>query len=257
MPKKNDLFLEKLTTFNFMENSELNQLIELLNNPSALKQKVVELKSNSDLEDEIIGFITLYDLFEGDSSKIKKYLEESKKQIISPIKLKSTSFSYLKYAAIFILILGISLFYFQKKEASKLALKNEFNEPGIANYMSTQTTSLWEEIMYDYKMHKFVSAYTKIERELKNSPTNDTLIYFSGIVNYELKKEKIATTKLTKIALSNSIFKDRASYYLGRIAFENGNSKKAKKIFKSLLKSNDLDIKNASFENLSELKSKE
>ena len=83
-----------------------------------------------------------------------------------------------------------------------------------------------------------------------------TLIYFSGIVNYDLNKLVLAKEKLDEIAVSASVFKDRANYYLGRIAFQKGVNIEAKNIFKSLLNSNDLDVKNASFEHVSALESK-
>ena len=58
-----------------MENAELNQLIDLLDNPSALNQKIVELKSSSNLNESTEGFITLFYLYNGDVQKIKNYLK--------------------------------------------------------------------------------------------------------------------------------------------------------------------------------------
>ena len=239
-----------------MENAELNQLIDLLDNPSALNQKIVELKSSSNLNESTEGFITLFDLYNGDVQKIKAYLNDSKIQIINHQKKKPFVNSYLKYAAILLIIIGVGSLLFLSKDKQPITLKNEFKEPGLSNYMSAESTTHWEDIMFDYKTKNFKIADTKLEKALILFPQNDTLLYFSGVVKYELKKFDQAKSNLLKIAHSNSTFKDRASYYLARIAFEKGNRIKAEKLFNSLLNSNDIDVKNASFEHTIELKSK-
>ncbi len=239
-----------------MENAELNQLIDLLDNPSALNQKIVELKSSSNLNESTEGFITLFDLYNGDVQKIKAYLNDSKIQIIQLQKKKTFVTSYLKYAAILLILIGVGSLLFLSNDKQLITLKNEFKEPGLSNYMSAESTTHWEDIMFDYKTKNFKIADTKLEKVLILFPQNDTLLYFSGVVKYDLKKFDQAKLNLLKIAHSNSTFKDRASYYLGRIAFEKGNRIEAEKLFKSLLNSNDIDIKNASFEHTIELKSK-
>ncbi len=239
-----------------MENAELNQLIDLLDNPSALNQKIVELKSSSNLNESTEGFITLFDLYNGDVQKIKAYLNDSKIQIINHQKKKPFVTSYLKYAAILLIIIGVGSLLFQSNDKQPITLKNEFKEPGLSNYMSAESTTHWEDIMFDYKTKNFKIADTKLEKALILFPQNDTLLYFSGVVKYDLKKFDQAKLKLLKIAHTNSAFKDRSTYYLGRIAYENGDEIKAKKLFNSLLNSNDIDVKNASFEHTIELKSK-
>ena len=239
-----------------MENAELNQLIDLLDNPSALNQKIVELKSSSNLNESTEVFINLFDLYNGDVQKIKAYLNDSKIQIINHQKKKPFVNSYLKHAAILLIIIGVGSLLFLSKDKQPITLKNEFKEPGLSNYMSAESTTHWEDIMFDYKTKNFKIADTKLEKALILFPQNDTLLYFSGVVKYDLKKFDQAKLKLLKIAHTNSAFKDRSTYYLGRIAYENGDEIKAKKIFKSLLNSNDIDVKNASFEHTIELKSK-
>lgn len=239
-----------------MENAELNQLIDLLDNPSALNQKIVELKSSSNLNESTEGFITLFDLYKGDVQKIKAYLNDSKIQIIQPQKKKPFVNSYLKYAAILLIIIGVGSLLFQSNDKQPITLKNEFKEPGLSNYMSAESTTHWEDIMFDYKTKNFKIADTKLEQVLTLFPQNDTLLYFSGVVKYDLKKFDQAKSSLLKIAHSNSTFKDRASYYLGRIAFEKGNRIEAEKLFNSLLNSNDIDVKNASFEHVNEIQPK-
>ena len=239
-----------------MENAELNQLIDLLDNPSALNQKIVELKSSSNLNESTEGFITLFDLYNGDVQKIKDYLNDSKIQIIRPQNKKPLFSSYLKYAAILLILIGVVTLFFLCNDKQPITLKNEFKEPGLSNYMSAESTTHLEDIMFDYKTKHLKIADTKLKQQLTLFPQNDTLLYFSGVVKYDLKKFDLAKTNLLKITHSNSTFKDRASYYLARIAFEKGNRIEAEKLFNSLLNSKDIDVKNASFEHIIELKSK-
>ena len=90
-----------------MEISELNQLIQLLDNPSALTKKMEELKSQEINDESVAGFIILYDLYKGDVQEIKNQLTKSKFQITQSGRRNNVrKFAYLKYAALFILLLG-------------------------------------------------------------------------------------------------------------------------------------------------------
>jgi hypothetical protein len=243
-----------------MENSELNQLIDLLDHPSLLHQKVVQLKSTEKKDDQIEGFIHLYDKMEGDVFKIKEYLNESKLIILKPSykKKNTTKYIYLTIAAIFIgiIVLGIREIDFSSDEDKEISLMNEFVEPGLPNYMSAEKTICWENIMFDYKSKKFLSANSKLQKALKNDSINDTLIYYAGIINYNLKRFEKAKYNFDYIAKSNSIFTDRSTYYLGKMLYQKGRKDDSKIIFKSLINSKDLDVKNAAFEHIKQLSGK-
>jgi tetratricopeptide (TPR) repeat protein len=238
-----------------MEHSELNQLIALLDNPSTLKQKIVSLKSSNNLSESTEGFISLYDLYDGDVIKIKAYLRESKSFILKPIKKQNYFSKYLKYAALLILLIGVSggILLFSTKLKNQPSLANQFKEPGLSNYMSTDTENNWVDIMFDFKTKNYIKANKKIHQELIAHPQNDTLIYFSGVINFKLNKLETAKKEFYKVMRINSVYKDRANYYLGNIAFLHGNKDKAIKAFHSLLNSQDIDIRNSAFEHIKEL----
>ena len=238
-----------------MEHSELNQLIELLDHPSALKQKIEILRLSPNLTDELEGFIALYDSYKGDCLKINKNINESKSIILAPLKKKNNFITYLKYAAVFVLLFGTGLFLFIGKE-KVLPLSNQFEEPGLVNYMSTTTSSNWVDIMYDFKTKNYLKADQKIEKALIDNPKNDTLIYFLGVVNFKLNKLKEAKIQLQKLQkINTTIYTDKSIYYLGLIEYNKAHFSKANTIFKSLSNSIDLDVKNASFEHVNEIQS--
>jgi tetratricopeptide (TPR) repeat protein len=238
-----------------MENSELNQLIELLDNPFALKQKIEILRLSSNLMEETEGFIRLYDVNKEDCSKIKEYLIETKSKIVSPLKNKNRFSTYLKYAAVFALILA-TIAFFNNRQENVMSLSHQFEEPGLINYMSASKTSNFEDIMYDFKTKNYLKAEEEIEKILFKEPKNDTLIYFLGVIEFKLNKFKEAKIQLQKIQkLNTSIYIDRSIYYLGIIEYKKRHFTEANNIFKSLYNSNDLDVKNASFEHINELQS--
>ena len=239
-----------------MEISELNQLIQLLDNPSALTKKMEELKSQQINDESVAGFIILYDVYKGDVQEIKNQLTKSKFQITQSARLnKVQKFAYLKYAAILILLFGTGYSLFLvTNNSNKTELKDQFNEPGLANYMSAKSTTSWEDIMFDYKMKSYNQALKKINSSLINSKFNDTLYYFKAVIYYELKKYNQSSEEFNKVISKSSVFKDKANYYLGKIEYRKGNKKSAVSIFKSLTQSKDLDIKNASSEHVNELK---
>jgi hypothetical protein len=238
-----------------MEHSELNQLIKLLENPSALKQKIEILRLSTNLSEETEGFIIVYNSFNGDCEKIKNYLKDSKTKTVNPLKNKNLFSNYLKYAAVFALLFGTGIFLFNRQE-KVLLLSHQFEEPGLINYMSTTTSSNWEDIMYDFKTKNYLKTNQKIEKELIENPENDTLIYFLGVVNFKLNNLKKAKIQLQKLQKNNTtIYTDKSIYYLGLIEYNKVHFSKANTIFKSLSNSIDLDVKNASFEHVNEIQS--
>ena len=239
-----------------MEDSELNQLIKLLDNPSALKQKIEILRLSNNLMEEIEGFIRLYDSKEEDCAKIKEYLKETKTKIVTPLKKKNLFNTYLKYAALFALLFGVGSLLFSKKEKLE-SLTHQFEEHGLINYMSSTSSSNWEDIMYDFKTKNYLKADYKIEKALIVNPKNDTLIYFLGVVKFKLNKLKDSKIQLKKLQeFKASIYNEKSIYYLGLVEFKRGHLSSSKTIFKSLLNSTDIDVKNASFEHVNEIQSK-
>ena len=238
-----------------MEHSELNQLIKLLENPAGLKQKLEFLKSSTNLSEETEGFIIVYNSFNGDCEKIKNYLKDSKTKTVTPLKNKNRFSNYLKYAAVFALLFGTGIFLFTRQE-KVLLLSHQFEEPGLINYMSTTTSSNWEDIMYEFKTKNYLKTDQKIEKALIENPKNDTLIYFSGVVYFKLNKLKEAKIQLQKLQKFNpTCYTDRSIYYLGLIEYKNAHFTMANTVFKSLYNSTDLDVKNASFEHVKEIQS--
>ena len=85
----------------------LAELIRLLDYPTFLAEKIRQLKTQESTSEEIAGFIVLYDQCNGDIQKIKNYLVVSKQKITEKSLPKIHRLRWMKYAAVFAVILGI------------------------------------------------------------------------------------------------------------------------------------------------------
>jgi hypothetical protein len=92
--------------------SELDQLIDLLDQPKALQLRMDALRnSSSPLADEVEGFMAYYDAYQGDTVRIKEKLALQEKKILQPITTSSTHWLLNKWAAAIALILAGGITY--------------------------------------------------------------------------------------------------------------------------------------------------
>jgi len=200
--------------FNFgitME-STLNELISLLDQPTLLKEKVEELKKNESNSDEVDGFLTLYKLMNGDTEKIKSYLQETKKNVTqSQSAPKKRNIYILKYAAIFIAIIGIGSFFFLKSNSVDFYSKYTEKDPGLPVFMSVDKNKL-DNWMLDYKEENFDIALKEGIQLAKDYPKNDTINYYLGIIQLEVKQHENALKSFGKIENKESIYFEKARF---------------------------------------------
>jgi tetratricopeptide (TPR) repeat protein len=233
---------------------ELKELKILLNNPQKLKIVVEELRLKPNLKEEVKGFIVLYDAFHGDCNRILVYLEETN----SRFKIKQPRFSnsYLKFAAGFLLIIGIgSLFYLNKTETQKIkrleiSKSDVFIEPGIPTFLDENKTLAWENLMFAIKKESSKKAIQEWKKIEKVAPDNDTVLYFGGIVYSNDNQFDKAIQYFDKNLTKNSTYNDRAAYFIAICFWKKKQIKKAKEIFITLENSKDLNIQSAVREHL-------
>ena len=198
--------------FNFgitME-STLNELISLLEQPTLLEEKVEELKKNESNSDEVDGFLTLYKLMNGDTEKIKSYLQETKKKVTQSAP-KTRNISILKYAAIFIAIIGIGSFFILKSNSVDYYSKYAEKDTGLPVFMSVDKNKL-DNWMLDYKEENFELALKEGIQLAKDYPTNDTINYYLGIIQLEEKQPENAIQSFGKIENKESIYFEKARF---------------------------------------------
>jgi len=230
--------------FNFgitME-STLNELISLLEQPTLLEEKVEELKKNESNSDEVDGFLTLYKLMNGDTEKIKSYLQETKKKVTQSAP-KTRNISILKYAAIFIAIIGIGSFFILKSNSVDYYSKYAEKDTGLPVFMSVDKNKL-DNWMLDYKEENFELALKEGIQLAKDYPKNDTINYYLGIIQLEVKQPENAFKSFNKIKAKESVYFEKA-LFLKCISLLETDKEKAKIELLKLSKENSTFSKKA------------
>jgi hypothetical protein len=186
----------------------LDSLVDLLDSPAELKQKINVLEQNSHpLPDEVEGFIQYYKLYSGDSEKIKKQLKKLETNFVVPNPQKRNVF--LRWAAIFILLIGSSITYYFVQSTNSPQIAVPYEEIGLPNYMGVNKTSNidWKNVMFLYK----TKQYRKLS-VIENNHQNDTLSYFQGIASIKDKNIEAGIKKLEEISPKSKYY-NKALYF--------------------------------------------
>lgn len=124
---------------------------------------------------------------------------------------------YLSTAASVIIIVFITtLLFLRPKEHERLFTQYFKSDPGLVTAMSsTDVNYEFERGMVDYKSGEYQSAIDRWTPLLAKSPENDTLNYFLGTANLELKDTEPAIDRLKKVTKEpQSKFFNEAHWYL-------------------------------------------
>ena len=146
----------------------------------------------------------------GDTEKIKRYLKETKKKVTQSAP-KTRNISILKYAAIFITVIGIGSFFIEKSNSVDYYSKYTEKDLGLPVFMSIDQNKL-DNWMLDYKEENFEIALKEGEQLAKDYPKNDTINYYLGIIQLELKQHENALKSFNKIKNKESIYFEKARF---------------------------------------------
>jgi tetratricopeptide (TPR) repeat protein len=240
---------------------EIKDLKKLLDNPAQLQVEIEMLRSNTNVSEEVNGFILLYDSFKGDCEAIKKYLSTTEKQILAPSQPKTIPFSILKYAAGFALLIGLGgfLYYYSTTNPainlnSKNAKKKDvFIEPGIPIFMGENPKIEWGNLMFAIEKESTEKAISEWQKIRKIAPENDTVLYFGGIVYFNDNQIQKAEKFFKSNRQIQSTYNDRSLYFIAMIDWKRNKREEAKKKFQQLKTSTDLVLKKAAKSRIEEI----
>lgn len=125
-----------------------------MNDPEQLRLNIEQLRGSKNLDTSILGFIAMYDSFNGDCEKLKEQIASNKNSILKPIaeNKKTLSRFYLrKIAAIFVLIVSSSYLIYSYFITPQLELSPRYTDPGIPIFMGTNSNLSLDQIMYSYR----------------------------------------------------------------------------------------------------------
>lgn len=206
----------------FHTDTELDKLIDLLDHPEQLRMRILYLKnSGHDLEDEVAGFIAFYEANEGNTQILKEKLALQEKKMLKQLPSKKTNWNVLQWAAIFLIIVGSSLFFYLYKQQSYPTISTPYDEIGLPNFMGENPSSKrdWKQIMVYYKTNQFKKIIS-----ISNTSKNDTLSYFQGVSAFKLKNYKNGIQLFNEVETKSDFFnkslyfKALCYYQLNKIA---------------------------------------
>lgn len=227
-----------------MKHPALKKLLELMNDPEQLRLNIEQLRGSKNLDTSILGFIAMYDSFNGDCEKLKEQIASNKNSILKPIaeNKKTLSRFYLrKIAAIFVLIVSSSYLIYSYFITPQLELSPRYTDPGIPIFMGTNSNLSLDQIMYSYRKKDYTSALHLIEKESISHSNNDTLIYYTALVHHYLKNDEKALFYFKQLENKTSKFTNKAHYFRGLSAINLCNYNQAIQEFKVVCNSSDDD----------------
>ncbi|MBP6089737.1 MAG: hypothetical protein KA521_00665 [Crocinitomicaceae bacterium] len=240
-----------------MNNPELKKLLELMNDPEQLTLNIDQLRGLKNVDTSILGFIAMYDSFNGDCEKLKEQIASNKNSILKPIKdnKKTPSrFYLLKIAAIFVLIVSSSYLIYSYFITPQLELSPRFTDPGIPIFMSSETNTHFTAIMFHYQKKEYGKAEVLIQTELKLQPGNDTLIYYTAVLKYLESKGDMGWKDFERLRRNNRLFKAKAMYYQGLINVKKEKFQEAIKSFGEVVNLENEDVSSYAIGHLKQIK---
>jgi len=215
----------------------IEELIKLLDYPTFLNEKVKEIKRSNSISEEVEGFIELYNFYEGDCHKMKHYLNDAKLKITQK-KHNKHSFNWLKYAAIFFVIIGIGSYLMIEKESKNYYKTYATTDIGLPVFMSIDKHQL-DNWMIEYKDKNYSKALEKGLTLYRENKKNDTILYYLGVIYLELNVPSKANLFFSQIKTKKSIYTEKKEW-LSAICLLSTDKNKAEKSLIRIQKENGI-----------------
>lgn len=137
---------------------------------------------------------------------------------------KRFRFSWKMAAAFTLLIATGAVLYLSVKKSDPYAF--DIPDPGLPNVMGATNNIEFNNAMSTFKAGNYLTAGQAFSKILANHPANDTLLYFSGLCEFRIKRTEAAIEKWTQIE-GNSEFIEKTQYRLAIAYWVGGNEEKA------------------------------
>lgn len=152
------------------------------------------------------------------TDKLKQELMDFDKSLDGKTRFR---FSW-KMAAVFVfLILASSITYLSIKPTNPYDF--DITEPGLPNSMGTANNIKFNNAMNNFKQGDYLTSGQVFNLMLFTKPSNDTLLYFSGLCDFRNHQIKQAVQKLSKVN-AESVFYEKAVYALALAYWANNDS---------------------------------
>ena len=144
---------------------------------------------------------------------------------------KRIQFSRKMAAAFVVLAISASIFYLFNQKANPYDY--DIMEPGLPNAMGASDNADLHNAMSVFKTGDYETAREMFEELLAHKPTNDTLLYYSGLSDFRTKQTKSAIQKWNQIGVTSK-FLPKTNYRLAIAYWLNGDEKRAKELLQKI-----------------------
>ena len=121
----------------------------------------------------------------------------------------------LAYAASVAVLLCATIWWFARPPLHERLFAEHFTpEPGLPVTMGATDDPAFADAMVYYKEGRYAEAGTRWAPLLAQEPANDTLLFYTAMIDLANGETTSALTKLTTVSEGASIFQRRARWYL-------------------------------------------
>jgi tetratricopeptide (TPR) repeat protein len=242
-----------------MKQPTLKDLIaQLQENPALFEKNIQGLRKEENLAIDIQGFIQMYDLCEGDLLKMRAQIVANKMHILSSLKEEPKKVNHLpklmRYAAVLLVLITCTIFGFLYFKTEKLELTTVYKDPGIPTYMGNSSENKLETVMFYFRKNEFNNARTLIQPLYKKNPTNDTIVYYTALINHLNQEEKTATKLFEGLISKENAFTAKSTYFLAMCYLNQEEYQKALVELEKVIQLNDESVLAFALKNKQEIK---
>lgn len=219
-----------------MDFDDLLQELDRANSPMARKELLERLRGLKTDDDALSGVLLFLadnnwdlDTLQMRLGAIDKTTPHSSRSNKAPIVLRTT----LKYAAALLLPLAAWGVYQLLSRPSDID-RYYVEEPGLPNLMGSNSQTLWSDAMASFRKGDYELTLKELDA-VNHQESNDTLLYFKAVANYEIKEYAKAATYFHELAdESSSIFRYDAEFRMAFTLYKNGKFSESKLLFETI-----------------------
>ncbi|MDQ3193147.1 MAG: hypothetical protein M3Q58_16305 [Bacteroidota bacterium] len=177
-------------------------------------------------------------IFIAGEAELRDKLKAADKEIEPSLRAKDRNniiplYKKLLVAASIAALISMSYLLFLKDDYQ--FRKFEEKEPGLPVLMNNNEKSALNKAMTLYKAGEYSESKEIIENLLSIKPENDTLLYFNGVVNYELEAYSKAADQFEAVSEIESVFNEQAEYRLALSYLRLSKENKARVVLEKIV----------------------
>jgi tetratricopeptide (TPR) repeat protein len=165
-------------------------------------------------------------------SKLKAADKEMDRFVVKKTKTPAPAYTMLLVAASIAVLITASYFFLTP---DKFKFKEfEERDQGMPVLMSGEGQDKFSKSMVQYKRGNFTEAKKALEMLMAESPDNDTVIYYLGVTNYEIKNYDAALDYFQRVLKTDNFFREKTEYRIGLNFLRLNRQQAAKSVFEKI-----------------------